>query len=92
LDGHERQPRNSQPSPLRLSNLSRQLIAEALGTAFLLAAIVGSGIMAERLSGANVGLALLCDSLATGAMLVVLITILGPVSGLTSIPPLRLHS
>jgi glycerol uptake facilitator-like aquaporin len=50
-------------------------------TAFLLAAIVGSGIMAERLSGGNVGIALLCNSLATGAMLVVLITIFGPVSG-----------
>ena len=57
------------------------MIAEALGTAFLLAAIVGSGIMAERLSGGNVGIALLCNSLATGAMLVVLITIFGPVSG-----------
>lgn len=50
-------------------------------TAFLLAAIVGSGIIAERLSGGNVGIALLCNSLATGAMLVVLITIFGPVSG-----------
>jgi hypothetical protein len=48
---------------------SRGLVAEALGTAFLLAAIVGSGIMAEQLSGGNVGIALLCNSLATGAML-----------------------
>jgi glycerol uptake facilitator-like aquaporin len=63
------------------TSLVRRLIAEALGTAFLLAAIVGSGIMAEQLSGGNVGLALLCNSLATGAMLVVLTTILGPVSG-----------
>lgn len=61
--------------------LSRSLVAEALGTAFLLAAIVGSGIMAERLAGGNVAIALLCNSLATGAMLVVLITILGPISG-----------
>ena len=61
--------------------LSRSLVAEALGTAFLLAAIVGSGIMAERLAGGNVAIALLCNSVATGAMLVVLITILGPVSG-----------
>jgi Major intrinsic protein len=61
--------------------LSRSLVAEALGTAFLLAAVVGSGIMAERLSGGNVGIALLCNSLATGAMLVVLISIFGPVSG-----------
>jgi glycerol uptake facilitator-like aquaporin len=61
--------------------LSRSLVAETLGTAFLLAAIVGSGIMAERLAGGNVAIALLCNSLATGAMLVVLITILGPISG-----------
>jgi hypothetical protein len=61
------------------TRLARRLIAEALGTAFLLAAIVGSGIMAERLSGGNVGIALLCNSLATGAMLVVLIAIFGPV-------------
>jgi glycerol uptake facilitator-like aquaporin len=61
--------------------LPHRLVAEAVGTAFLLAAIVGSGIMAERLSGGNLGIALLCNSLATGAVLVVLITILGPVSG-----------
>ncbi|MFM1816088.1 MAG: hypothetical protein RLZ98_2783 [Pseudomonadota bacterium] len=52
-----------------------------LGTAFLLAAVVGSGIMAERLSGGNVALALLCNTIATGAMLFVLITMLGPISG-----------
>jgi glycerol uptake facilitator-like aquaporin len=61
--------------------LPHRLVAEAVGTALLLAAIVGSGIMADRLAGGNVALALLCNSLATGAMLVVLITILGPVSG-----------
>ncbi|MEJ6785123.1 MIP/aquaporin family protein [Aminobacter sp. Piv2-1] len=61
--------------------MPRRLFAEALGTAFLLAAVVGSGIMAERLSDGNVALALLCNALATGAMLVVLITIFGPVSG-----------
>ena len=61
--------------------LSRRALAEALGTAFLLAAVVGSGIMAERLAGGNVALALLCNSLATGATLVVLILIFGPVSG-----------
>lgn len=61
--------------------LGRRLIAEALGTALLLAAVVGSGIMAERLAGGNEALALLCNSLATGAILVVLILILGPVSG-----------
>lgn len=59
----------------------RRAAAEALGTAFLLAAIVGSGIMAERLAGGNAALALLCNALPTGAMLVVLIWIFGPISG-----------
>jgi glycerol uptake facilitator-like aquaporin len=59
----------------------RRLIAETLGTAMLLAAVVGSGIMAERLSGGNVGLALLANSVATGAALYGLITVFGPVSG-----------
>jgi glycerol uptake facilitator-like aquaporin len=61
--------------------LARQLGAEMLGTAFLLAAVVGSGIMAERVSGGNVALALLGNTLATGAILAVLITMLGPISG-----------
>jgi glycerol uptake facilitator-like aquaporin len=59
---------------------SRQLVAETLGTALLLTAIVGSGIMAETLTR-DIALALLCNSLATGAVLVVLITVFGPVSG-----------
>ena len=59
----------------------RRFAGECLGTAFLLAAVVGSGIMAEKLSGGNTGLALLANSLATGAALFVLITILGPISG-----------
>lgn len=59
----------------------RRLVAEWLGTAFLLAAVVGSGIMAQRLAGGNVALALLCNTIATGAILVVLILIFGPVSG-----------
>jgi len=59
----------------------RRLCSEALGTAFLLAAVVGSGIMAERLSSENNALALLGNTLPTGAMLVVLILIFGPVSG-----------
>lgn len=62
-------------------DLWRRLAAEALGTALLLVAVVGSGIMAERLSGGNVALALLANALATGAALVVLITIFGPISG-----------
>jgi len=61
--------------------LSRRLTAEALGSALLLMIVVGSGIMGERLSGGNTGLALLANSLATGCGLVVLIWIFGPVSG-----------
>jgi glycerol uptake facilitator-like aquaporin len=57
------------------------MAAEFLGTVFLLAAVVGSGIMAERLSGGNVALALLANSVATGAALVALILALGPISG-----------
>ncbi|MEM8801689.1 MAG: MIP/aquaporin family protein [Pseudomonadota bacterium] len=58
----------------------RKLVAEALGTAFLVATVVGSGIMAQRLTD-DVALQLLCNTLPTGAVLVVLITVLGPVSG-----------
>jgi glycerol uptake facilitator-like aquaporin len=61
--------------------LSRRLFAEALGTAFLLATVVGSGIMGETLSGGNVALALLGNTLPTGAILVVMILIFGPLSG-----------
>jgi len=60
---------------------ARKLAAEALGTAFLLAAVIGSGIMGERLAGGNIALALLCNTIPTGAMLVVLITMLAPISG-----------
>ena len=60
---------------------SRKLVAECLGTALLLATVVGSGIMAERLAGGNVALALLGNTIPTGAILFVLITMLGPVSG-----------
>lgn len=59
----------------------RQFIAETLATAFLLATVVGSGIMAERLAAGNVAIALLGNTIPTGAMLVVLILIFGPVSG-----------
>ncbi len=61
--------------------LSRRLVSECLGTALLLATVVGSGIMAERLAGGNVALALLGNTIPTGAILFVLITMLGPVSG-----------
>lgn len=59
----------------------RPVLAEALGTALLLAAIVGSGIMAERISGGNVGVALLANAIATGGALFALIVMFGPISG-----------
>ncbi len=62
-------------------SLSKRLVAEALGTALLLATVVGSGIMGDSLSGGNDGIALLGNTLATGAILVVLILIFGPISG-----------
>ncbi len=61
--------------------MGRRLAAEGIGAAFLLAAIVGSGIMAEQLAGGNLAIALLCNAAATGATLVVLITVLAPISG-----------
>ena len=61
--------------------LARRLTAEGVGTALLLAAVVGSGIMDERLAVGSVGLALLANTLATGAALVALILIFGPISG-----------
>lgn len=63
------------------SSPSRRLVAEGLGTGLLLAVVVGSGIMGERLSGGNAALALLANALATGAALVVLIWVFGPISG-----------
>jgi glycerol uptake facilitator-like aquaporin len=63
------------------SDLQRRLFAEALGTALLLAVVIGSGIMAERLSGGNVAIALLANTLATVGGLYILIEVFGPVSG-----------
>ncbi len=63
------------------STLAQRIVAEGLGTAFLLAAVVGSGIMAAKLAGGNGALALLCNTLPTGAILTVLILMLGPISG-----------
>jgi glycerol uptake facilitator-like aquaporin len=63
------------------AELGRRLVAEALGTAFLLAIVIGSGIMGERLAGGNVALALLANTVATGAGLVPLILTFGPISG-----------
>ena len=75
MSGRDSQRADLMPSP------AQRVVAEALGTAFLLAAVVGSGIMAQRLAGGNVALALLCNTLPTGAILAVLILIFGPVSG-----------
>src|SRR5262245_61825716 len=62
-------------------DLSRRLVAEALGTFFLVMAVVGSGIMAQKLAGGNEAIALLCNTLPTGAVLFVIITIFISVSG-----------
>jgi glycerol uptake facilitator-like aquaporin len=67
--------------PLAGYGLGRRLVAEGLGTAMLLMIVIGSGIMGERLAGGNLAIALLGNTLATGAGLVVLITIFGPLSG-----------
>jgi glycerol uptake facilitator-like aquaporin len=63
------------------ATLGRRVVAEALGTALLLAVVVGSGIMGERLAGGNVALALMANTLATGAGLVAIILAFGPISG-----------
>jgi glycerol uptake facilitator-like aquaporin len=67
--------------PLERPDLGRRLAAEAVGTAFLLATVVGSGIMGERLAAGNAAVALLANTLATGAALVALILTFGPISG-----------
>jgi glycerol uptake facilitator-like aquaporin len=66
---------------MKMKSWLRPTMAEALGTALLLAAVVGSGIMAERLSGGNAGVALLANAIATGGALFALITMFGPLSG-----------
>ncbi|WP_309610912.1 aquaporin, partial [Sphingomonas sp.] len=63
------------------ASLKQRLAAEGLGSFFLFASVIGSGIMAEALAGGNVAVALLGNTLATSAMLFVLITMLGPISG-----------
>ena len=62
-------------------DLPRRVVAEFLGTWLLVATVVGSGMMAENLAGGNVAVALLANAIATGAILVVLIAMLGPISG-----------
>lgn len=74
-------PRTGPGEPRPAFELSRPLASEFLGTAFLLMIVIGSGIMGERLAGGNVAIALLGNTIATGAGLVVLITMLGPLSG-----------
>lgn len=64
-----------------MSAFGQRLLGEAIGSAFLFATVVGSGIMAESLSGGNVAVALLGNTIATGAILYVLITVLGPICG-----------
>jgi glycerol uptake facilitator-like aquaporin len=75
-----------------INSLSRRLLAEVLGTAILVATVVGSGIMAQRLAGGNQAIALLGNTLPTGAILVVIITILGPISGAHFNPAVTLVS
>lgn len=67
--------------PVAGTSLTTRAVAEGLGTGLLLATVVGSGIMADKLSGGNVAIALLANALATGAILVVLITMFGAISG-----------
>lgn len=74
------------------ANLSRRLVAEFIGTAILLAAVVGSGIMAERLSGGNVAVALLANTIAIGAALLALIFTFAPISGAHFNPAVTLWS
>lgn len=73
-------------------DIPRRATAEGLGTALLLATVVGSGIMAERLSGGSIALALLCNAVATGAGLVALILTMGPISGAHFNPVVTLAS
>jgi glycerol uptake facilitator-like aquaporin len=77
-----------QPEP----SLARRLAAEGLGSSFLFACVIGSGIMAQNLSGGNDAVALLGNTLATGAILFVLITMLGPISGAHLNPAVSLVS
>jgi glycerol uptake facilitator-like aquaporin len=79
----------AEPGPL---DLGRRTAVEAVGTALLLATVVGSGIMGERLAGGNVAIALLANTLATGAILIALVAALGPLSGAHLNPVVTLSS
>ena len=78
---HERGDVPGHPQIMMPVGFSKRLAAEALGTALLVAAVVGSGIMGDRLAGGNVAIALLANTIATGAALVALIVTFGPISG-----------
>ena len=84
LDRYTKSERGNRPEPHHMTqtpDLTRRLAAEFVGTALLLAVVVGSGIMGERLADGNDAIALLGNTIATGAILVVLILVFGPVSG-----------
>ena len=83
LEPRQHRPQKKLLFPLDVAamTLLKRGVAEGLGTAFLLAAVVGSGIMAQRLSGGNVAIALLANTLATGGVLFCLISAFGPISG-----------
>jgi glycerol uptake facilitator-like aquaporin len=81
MSGRDRPADASLEPPLEAFGPVRRVAAETLGTALLLAVVIGSGIMGERLAGGNAAVALLGNTLATGAALTVLITIFGPISG-----------
>src|SRR5216684_3501226 len=81
LHRHERSSFGTASLLRMTANLSRRIVSEAIGTAFLLAAVVGSGIIGERLAGGNAAITLLANSIATGAALTALIVTFGPISG-----------
>lgn len=85
-----RPSRDVSPAPAGRPPLARRLAAEGVGAFFLFATVIGSGIMAETLAGGNDAVALLGNTLATGAMLFVLITMLGPISGAQMNPAVTL--
>ena len=82
----------AQKQNMQSPTLSRRLVAEFLGTTLLLVAVVGSGIMAERLAGGNVAVALLANTVAIGSALVFLIIMLGPISGAHMNPAVSLSA
>jgi glycerol uptake facilitator-like aquaporin len=81
VEYHRNSPTFIDRNGRRRPSLARRVVAEGVGTAFLLATVIGSGIMAERLSGGNVAIALLANSIATGGGLVALILTFGDISG-----------